>query len=130
MTMRMRSAMILALAAALLAGRPATARAYDAGRDAGLALGAAALDLVYTPCKMVMAISGLVAGGIVGTLTGGDTRAAYALWVPAAGGTYMVTPAILDGSKPLEFFGSDYADQPSPVARTMESSSIYSALYK
>ncbi len=124
----MRSLIIGLLALGAVAGAPGTARASGAG-DAGLALGAAALNLFYTPCKAMMAVGGLVVGGVVGVLTGGDTRSAYALWVPAAGGTYMVTASNLDGSRPLEFFGADYADTPSPRSRTLENSSIYEALY-
>ena len=128
--MRMRSLIVGVLAGALLAGRPGAAQAHSGGEEAGLALGAAALNVFYTPCKAVVAVGGLFVGGVVGFLTGGDTRAAYALWVPAASGTYLVRPSHLDGSQPLEFFGSDYADRPSPVARTLESSAIYEALYK
>lgn len=128
--MRMRSLIVGVLAGVLLAGRPGAARAHGGAEEAGLALGAAALNVVYTPCKTMVALGGLFVGGVVGFLTGGDTRAAYAVWVPAASGTYLVKPSMLDGSQPLEFFGSDYADRPSPIASTLESSSIYEALYK
>src|SRR5262249_9826395 len=46
-------------------------------------------------------------------LTGGDTRAAYAVMVPAASGTYFLRPSNLDGSEPVEFLGTDYGDVPS-----------------
>lgn len=128
--MRMRSLVGGVLAAALLVGPPRAGHAHGGAADAGLALGSAALNVVYTPCKVLVVAGGLIAGGLVGLLTGGDTRAAYALWVPAAGGTYMVTPSHLDGSQPLEFFGADYADRPSPMTRTLESSSIYEAFYE
>ena len=129
--MRMRRSLLVpVLALALLAGRPGAAQAGYGATEAGLALGAAALNVFYTPCKAAVAIGGLFAGGLVGVLTGGDTRAAYALWVPAASGTYLVKPSNLDGSEPLDFFGSDYNDEPSPIARTLESSSIYEATYK
>ena len=128
--MRMRTLTVALFSAVLLAGQPGAARAEDGGSEVGLALGAAALDVVYVPCKAIMAVGGLIAGGVVGTLTGGDTRAAYALWVPSAGGTFIVRPAQLDGTEPLDFFGKDYADKPSPRARTLEGSSIYEALYR
>ena len=51
---------------------------------------------------------------------------AYAVWVPAATGTYVVTPSNLDGTEPLEFFGDDYYDTPSPAAHGIP---IYEAAY-
>jgi hypothetical protein len=128
--MRVRTLVMGALLTALLTAQPNVARAQNGAAEAGMALGAAALNVVYTPCKAIVALGGLFAGGVVGFLTGGDTRAAYALWVPAASGTYLVRPANLDGSEPLEFFGTDYADRASPMARSLQNSSIYEALYK
>ena len=128
--MRIRNLVVGLLALAVLAGPPRAAHAHGGAAEAGLAVGSAALNIFYAPCKAIVAAGGLVAGGVVGLLTGGDTRAAYALWVPAAGGTFLVTPANLDGSEPLEFFGADYADTPSPMTRTLESSAIYEAFYE
>ena len=62
-------------------------------------------------------------------LTGGDTRAAYALWVPTAGGDFMVRPSHLDGSERLQFFGSDYTDHASTISRQSDGSTIYDATY-
>jgi len=49
--------------------------------------------------------------------------------VPAASGTYLLTPAHLEGTVPIEFFGSDYADQVSGSSTTGEGSGIYDAQY-
>src|SRR5205823_14429438 len=92
-----------------LDGQPALATHSQAG-EAGLAVGAAAANLLYLPAKTLVAIGGLGVGALTGLLTGGDIRAAYAVWVPAAGGTFMLTPAHFEGTRPIEFFGSDYAD--------------------
>jgi hypothetical protein len=59
-------------------------------------------------------------------VTGGDTRSAYAIWVPAAGGSYTITTGHLAGTEEFEFWGSDYADQPSTLATT---GAIYDAQY-
>ena len=72
----------------------------------------------------------LALGSLTGALTGGDVRAAYALWVPAASGTYLLTPAHLEGTVPIEFFGSDYADQPSTAATAVEGGGIYDIQYQ
>jgi hypothetical protein len=114
----------LVLGAAVL-GQADPGRASPGG-DVGLAFAAAAIDVLYIPAKLAVAAGGLVVGGVIGTLTGGDTRAAYALWVPAAGGTFMVTPDHLDGTEPLEFFGSDYSDRPSGMG---EGTTFYDAAY-
>jgi len=93
----------------------------DQGLEAGTAVSASFINIVYLPAKIVVAFVGGIAGGIAGVLTGGDQRAAYALWVPLMGGDYFVRPENLSGERPLAFLGSDYADQPS----TWNGSSTY-----
>jgi hypothetical protein len=85
----------------------------DQGLEAGTSVSASFINIVYLPAKIVVAFVGGIAGGIAGVLTGGDQRAAYALWVPLMGGDYFVRPENLSGERPLAFLGSDYADQPS-----------------
>jgi hypothetical protein len=111
-------------------GRPGVLRAQGPGTEFGLAVGAASANLLYLPGKMVVALGGLVLGGLTGALTGGDVRAAYGVWVPAASGTYLLTPAHLEGTVPIEFFGSDYADQSSKAAGGAEGAGIYDIQYQ
>jgi hypothetical protein len=117
------------LAAALVLGRPVPGRTATPGAEFGMAVGAAAANLLYLPGKAIVAAGGLVLGGVVGVLTAGDTRAAYAVWVPAASGTYLLRPANLEGTQPVEFFGSDYADTPSAGPAAAEAGGIYEAQY-
>src|SRR5438876_296179 len=105
---------------------------FPIAEAAAIALGtvaavAAAANLLYLPAKTLVAIGGLGVGALTGLLTGGDIRAAYAVWVPAAGGTFLLTPAHFEGTRPIEFFGSDYADRPSTNAR--DTSIVYRSLY-
>jgi hypothetical protein len=119
-------------AAALLIALIASARpaaAVTQGEEAGRAIASIGLNLFYVPAKAVMAVVGLVTGGFVGLATGGDERAAYAIWVPTASGTWFVTPDQVDGSKPIEFFGSDYADTPSGLGLSEPGRSSYDAMY-
>jgi len=124
----MRRVLVVVVLGILLLGRPVPGRAQP-GAEFGLAIGAAAANLVYTPVKVITAFGGLALGGMTGLLTGGDVRAAYAVWVPAASGTFMLTPNNLDGTEPIEFFGSDYADRPSKGAAVTEARGIYEAQY-
>jgi hypothetical protein len=101
----------------------------DQALEAGTSLAATYLNLVYLPAKIVVAAVGGVAGGLAGVLTGGDQRAAYALWVPMIGGDWFVRPENLSGERPLAFFGSDYADQPSTWNAGQPSTYAYDALY-
>ncbi len=113
----------------VLVGTPAVSRAVDPGEEILFSSLAAFTNLVYIPSKLVVAGAGLVAGTVAGTLNGGDTRAAYAFWVPAAGGSYFVTSDQLAGKEPVEFFGSDYADTPSTYCRVQYGSGMYDAMY-
>jgi hypothetical protein len=127
--MRMRSVVAGVVLAGLVAVQPVVSQAEQRspGQEFGLAMGAAGLDLAWVPAKLVTAGLGLAVGSIAGVLTGGDVRTAYAVWVPTTTGTFLVTPAHLDGTRPLQFFGDDYADRPSEV-RTI-GGSTYDAAY-
>src|SRR5207253_10131120 len=103
-----RTLSIAAVLVLLLVGRPAPSHATTDGQEFSKAIAAAALDLVYTPIKVLTAMVGLPIGAMTGVLTGGDVRSAYAVWVPTASGTYFITPAHLEGTEPVQFFGSDY----------------------
>ena len=120
--------LLVVVTVAFVLSRPSEGRAHSPGQEFGLAISTAAADLVYTPAKVTVAMVGLALGAVTGVLTGGDVRAAYAIWVPAAGGTYMLRPSHLEGTEPIEFFGSDYADRPSGSA-TAEAGGVYEAQY-
>jgi hypothetical protein len=128
--MRVRRLVAGMVLAGLVAVQPAVSRAAEQspGAEFGMAMGAAGIDLLWVPVKLVTAGLGLALGGVVGVLTGGDVRSAYAVWVPTATGTFLVTPAHLDGTKRLAFFGSDYPDRASDV-RPFGASSTYEATY-
>jgi len=86
---------------------------------------ATATNIFYVPLKFAIALVAMPAGGIAGAASGGDARTAYSIWVPALGGTFFLTNAHMDGSKPIEFFGSDYADQPLPTKKGQEGTLIF-----
>lgn len=123
----MRRIIVTAVLLGLLAsGRPAAA---TQGEEVGRAIAAVTLSVFYLPVKAAMAAVGLVAGGFAGLATGGDVRTAYAIWVPTASGTWFFTPAQVEGSQEVEFFGSDYADRPSQQGLNEPGRSSYDAMY-
>jgi hypothetical protein len=120
------------IAAAVLLGLVASARparAITQGEEAGRAIASVGLNIFYIPAKAVMAVLGMVAGGFVGVATGGDERASYAVLVPVTSGTWFVTPDHIEGSRPIEFFGSDYADTPSELGQSEPGRGSYDAMY-
>lgn len=125
----MRTLVAVVLTIALAAPALATEPRDNQGLEAGSAVSASYLNLVYLPAKLVVAAVGAVAGGVAGVLTGGDQRAAYAIWVPTLGGDYFVRPENMNGGRPLAFFGNDYVDRPSRAGSATDSTYSYDALY-
>jgi hypothetical protein len=118
------------LVAAVLGLASATsAQAITQAEEAGYAILATAGNVLYMPAKFLVAIAAIPVGGLAGALSGGDARTAYAIWVPAMGGTYFLTTSHMDGSRPVEFFGYDYDDTRSPSRGTEDRSLIYDTPY-
>ena len=126
----MRRILVGVILAALLAVPAAPARAETAGAEAGYAVLAGLANLGYGPAKLLMAVGGLAAGAVVSVLTAGNERAAYALWVPTASGTYFLTPDNISGRQPIDFIGTDYADKPSTIGAVGDRTRIYDAMYE
>lgn len=124
----MRKTIVSFMLAASLAA-PSVVRADSQGNEVAFALTSALCNVFYTPAKVVVAAVGLSVGAVTAFLTGGNTRSAYAVWVPTAGGTYFLTPEMMNGRAPIEFFGSDYADRPSVYGQTHHGSGAYDAKY-
>ena len=80
----MRKTIASFVLAASLAALPSVARATDPGEELAFSTLAALSNIFYTPAKVVVAAVGLTVGAVAGFLNGGDTRSAYAFWVPTA----------------------------------------------
>jgi hypothetical protein len=75
------------------------------------------LSIPYFPVKLAVGIVGAVLGGVSGWATGGSERAAQGIWRPMVGGTYFITPQIIEGERPfLPFDGGVYAQPPQYTA--------------
>src|SRR5438552_14042562 len=93
----------LALFAALTAARPAEAGYLE---DAGWGTLTVLTNVVYMPAKITYATLGGLTGGFAFALTGGDLKTAETVWVTSMGGTYVVTPRMLQGEDPIAFAGT------------------------
>jgi len=121
--MRKTIALLLLVGTLCVTAKPA--RAVDPGEEVLFAGVAAAVNIFYVPAKVLLAGVGLPVGALVGALTGGDTRAAYSVWVPTVGGKYFLTPDQMAGRTDVEFIGSDYADRPSTYWGSHHGSVMY-----
>jgi len=68
-------------------------------------VGAVATTVFYLPVKVVYAGLGGTVGGLSLLVTGGNPDAFFAVWDAAGGGTYVVTPAMLEGDEEVRFVG-------------------------
>src|SRR2546428_14005444 len=86
----------------------ATAQPAEAGylEDAGWGSLTVLTNAVYMPAKLCYATLGGLTGGLAFALTGGDLQTAETVWVTTMGGTYVVTPGMLQGQDPIVFTGT------------------------
>ena len=107
MTVRARRALLACVVVLALAPQGVRAADDSIESEAGLGALAAVCTLFYSPAKVVYALSGLIFGGMAWGLSGGDGDVLRAVVTPAVRGDYVVTPALLRGERPIEFFGRD-----------------------
>src|SRR5712692_7120483 len=96
----------LAVVATLVAARPAHAGYLE---DAGWGALTVITNVVYMPAKLCYATLGGLTGGLAFGLTGGDLQTAETVWVTSMGGTYVVTPGMLQGQESIAFTGTPAA---------------------
>lgn len=80
-------------------------RNQDTASEAGLGVASVILSIPYGAVKVAYAILGGITGGFTYALTGGNLKAAEAVWDTSLRGTYIITPEHLRGEKPIRFFG-------------------------
>src|SRR5437667_1034285 len=106
----------LALVAALTAARPAEAEYLE---DAGWGALTVLTNVAYMPAKLCYATLGGLTGGFAFALTGGDLQTAETVSVTSMGGTYVITPSMLQGQEPIVFTG-----KPSGCSSTADTRSV------
>ena len=107
-TGRSRVALTACIAAlALLLPRAAVAQTQEDGEISTffVGLGAGLCTLVYTPLKVVYALSALPMSGLVYLWSVGDTEMSGRVMRSGTQGTYVVTPEHLRGDASLDFVG-------------------------
>lgn len=77
----------------------------DTASEAGLGVASVLVSIPYGVLKVAYAIAGSVTGGIAYVFTGGNLKAAQAVWDTSLRGTYIITPDHLRGEKPIRFLG-------------------------
>jgi hypothetical protein len=109
------------LVAALATAQPARAGYLE---DAGWGSLTVLSNIVYMPAKLVYATLGGLTGAFALGLTGGDMDTAETVWVTTMGGTYVITPRMLQGEDPIAFAGtpSSTPDDGSDTANLREQS--------
>lgn len=78
--------------------------AYSGAVGIGAALG----TLIYAPLKLTYALTGSLIGGMAWIWTGGDSEVATPIVHSAIKGDYVISPAHIEGERPIEFHGSKY----------------------
>ena len=100
------------LALALLLASATAATPAQAEGDAAIGAGAAICSLIYAPSKLAFAGLGTVVSGLAYLMTGFDGDVARPIFYSATRGDYVITPAHLEGRRPVEFVGRDPRDEP------------------
>src|SRR5947208_9031287 len=110
-------AAVLALGACLGTATPARAGYLE---DAGWGTLTVLTNVVYMPAKITYAVLGGLTGGFAFALTGGDLKTAETVWVTSMGGTYVVTPGMLQGEEPIVFTGTPSGTNATADTRSVE----------
>jgi len=92
----------------LMAPTPALADSYL--KEAGLGTASAFSTFIYAPVKIAYAAVGGVVGGLGYVLSAGSLDVAKKIFVTSLGGTYVITPQMLQGNEPIRFIGSSTSD--------------------
>lgn len=114
--MRMRHGWVIGALVVSLLAAPVRAE-DDFAADLGWGSLAVLCNAFYMPAKLTYAILGGITGSLAYLLTVGDMDTAENIWQPSLGGTYVLTPAMLQDDQPIRF--SPMADE-TPRRRQIE----------
>lgn len=93
-------------------------RTQSNGTQYGLGTASVFLSIPYGVGKFVFATLGGIFGGFTYAFSGGNAKAAKAVWNTSLRGTYVITPEHLKGEKAVRFLGvppeEDAEPEPAP----------------
>jgi hypothetical protein len=99
--------LVVAGAAGGAAGTAASAKESEEEHHSALTyVGTVLADVVYCPAKVVFAGAGVLTSGVAYLLTVGDSSVSTNIWNASVNGTYVLTPDMIEGKKPVHFVGS------------------------
>ena len=107
----------VALVAGLVSAAPARAGYLE---DAGWGSLTMLSNVIYMPAKFIYATAGGLTGGFAFALTGGDLETAEKIWVTSMGGTYVLTPGMLQGQDAIAFTGTPSTNNATADTRGVE----------
>jgi hypothetical protein len=95
------------IGAVVLVAGVASAQPARAGflEDAGWGGLTVLTNVLYMPAKIVYATVGGITGGFAYAVTVGDLDTAEKVWTMSMGGTYVITPGMLQGAETIAFTG-------------------------
>lgn len=85
----------------------------------GLGVASVFTSLPYSIGKFVFATMGGIFGGFTWVFSGGNDRAANAVWDTSMRGTYVISPRHLKGEEPVRFLGIPPARDEAPASMSM-----------
>lgn len=85
----------------------AAAKSKASSDDPGVMtyIGAGAANILYIPAKVVFALLGGFASGAAYVFTAGNSEVSSSVWNSSVNGSYVVTPAMIQGREPVRFVG-------------------------
>lgn len=99
-----QSAVAVAVMASFLMMSAGSVRAASTfWNEAGVNAGAGLANLLYVPAKAIYATLGMTTGGVAYCVTGGDLEVANEIWNASVNGTWVITPAIIQGQDKVRF---------------------------
>ena len=100
------TALGIGAASGAAAGGVATAKAAEnRNYGAGTYVATVLSNSLYVPAKALFAAGGAATSGVAYLATLGDRDVSGQIWRASVGGDYVVTPAVIEGDRKLEFVG-------------------------
>lgn len=102
-----------------LAQAPSNEETESTATQYGLGVASVFTSLPYSIGKFVFATMGGIFGGFTWAFSGGNQKAANAVWDTSMRGTYVISPRHLKGEEPIRFLGIPPVRDEAPASMSM-----------